>query len=75
MDVLTTLQVPIPVEVMRMAEAQPERAVRIAVALHRFVAYVYKALKREEQVEYDAWAYTGDLLKVLAWYLSIPRAP
>ncbi len=59
-----------------MAEARPERATRIASALHRFVGYVYGALKREGDMEYDTWAYTGDLLRVIAWYVSsLPISP
>ncbi|KAI0821832.1 hypothetical protein BC628DRAFT_1341106 [Trametes gibbosa] len=52
---------------IHVAEAQPDRATRIASALHRFATHVHGLLRRGEGIEESSWAYVGDLLRVLQW--------
>ncbi|KAL1948639.1 hypothetical protein VTO73DRAFT_10445 [Trametes versicolor] len=61
------VKLPFLLGAMRIADAKPARADRIAAGLHRFVALVHDMLRRGEGLEDDASVYAGDLLVVLQW--------
>lgn len=54
---------------MNVADAQPEHAPRVAVALHRFIALVNRILHEGGALDDDARVHAGDLFRVIVWYV------
>ncbi|KAI0365783.1 hypothetical protein BV20DRAFT_1056171 [Pilatotrama ljubarskyi] len=52
---------------IRIAEAQPARCDRVAVALHKFATLVNKMLHHGEGIDDESWAFAGDFLVALQW--------
>ncbi|KAI0353890.1 hypothetical protein OH77DRAFT_1550970, partial [Trametes cingulata] len=52
---------------IRLAEAQPSRRDRVAIALHKFAALVNTMLYRGEGIDDDTWAFAGEFLVALQW--------
>ncbi|KAI0761281.1 hypothetical protein BD413DRAFT_591278 [Trametes elegans] len=62
-----TARYPFLLGAIRIADAKPARAERIAGALLKFVTLVHAMLRTGEGMKDEDWAFKGDLLVVVQW--------